>query len=130
MMNRFIFIMFLFPLVLYSQNVKTVGSLDAKVIIDSLNMQESVIIDGRDSTMFYEMGHIKGAIYIDTFRTDLQPALFEFIEKKTIVVYCTMKRRSLMIIDSLKSMEYKGEIVLIEDGISGWIENNLPVTNQ
>lgn len=130
MMNRFVFIMFLFPAVLYSQNLKTVGSLDAKVIIDSLNMQESVIIDGRDSTMFFENGHIQGAVYIDAFSSELQPSLFKYIEKKTIVVYCTMQKRALIIIETLKSLGYKGEIIFIEDGFNGWKENNLPVTKQ
>jgi len=116
----------LFANVLFAQAIQKITSVEAQVILSGLDSKTSVIIDGRDSVMFYS-GHIKDAIYIDAFENNAKNFLLKYLDKENIVVYCTMNKRSEKIIEMLKSMGYQGEIIYISDGISGWKENNFPV---
>lgn len=93
--------------------------------IHLLENENTVLIDGRSKEMFDE-GHIAGAVYIDAFQEGFLPELSAYAGKSTIVVYCTTKRRTNVLIDALKTF-YTGHIVCICDGITGWRQNNLPV---
>jgi rhodanese-related sulfurtransferase len=90
-----------------------------------LEEETTVLIDGRSKEMFEE-GHIAGAVFIDAFQDGFLPGLSSYAGKSVIVVYCTNRRRSTVLIDALKTF-YTGHIVCICDGITGWKQNNLPV---
>jgi rhodanese-related sulfurtransferase len=90
-----------------------------------LEDDKTVLIDGRSKAM-YEEGHIAGAVYIDAFQDGFLPELSSYAGKSVIVVYCTTKRRSTVLIDCLKTF-YTGHIVCMCDGITGWQQNNLPI---
>ena len=62
----------------------------------------------------YYSGHIKGAINIDAFKDNLSVLLSDFLHYKTVVVYCTLNKRSEKIIETLHRDGYNG---LIELGI-------------
>jgi len=90
-----------------------------------IEQEGTVLIDGRSKEMF-DKGHIEGAIYIDAFQDGFLPELSSYAGKSTIVVYCTTKRRTTVLIDALKTF-YTGHIVCICDGMTGWLANDLPV---
>jgi rhodanese-related sulfurtransferase len=113
---------------LQAQSIKEVNSLEAYEILKSFNHHSGVLIDGRDSAMF-AAGHIDKAIQIDAFRDDLTENLTPYLSKEKILVYCTTHRRTNAIIEKLKELNYKGEIVAMMDGIRGWSGNNLPLSN-
>lgn len=92
-----------------------------------LHEGNTLIIDGRTAEMF-SGGHLKNAVNIDADDPDLELLLQQHLDEPLIVVYCTTIRRTLKIVNTLRSI-YKGEIIFIHDGISGWKRNGLPLTN-
>lgn len=80
------------------------------------------IIDGRDSAKFYS-GHLKNAVYIDAFSDQAVPFLTKYLNEDCIIIYCTNKTRSLLLIDKLKGINYQGKILYMQDGITGWKKN-------
>lgn len=118
----------LFVKISFSQTIKEVTSIEVQTILQSLDNKTSVIIDGRDSLKF-QTEHIENAINIDVFGSNAENLISQFLDKKTIVIYCTMNNRSSKLIEILKKLEYKGEIIDITDGITGWKANNFPVIN-
>ena len=50
-----------------------------------------------------------------------------YIENKLIIIHCRSGKRSKVAANILLSQDYKGEILEIDEGIIGWIENNQPV---
>ncbi len=90
-----------------------------------LEEEGTVLIDGRSQEMF-EKGHIAGAIFIDAFQDGFLPELSSYAGKSTIVIYCTTNRRTTVLINALKNF-YTGHVVCICDGMTGWLQNGLPV---
>ncbi len=90
-----------------------------------LSDKEAVVIDGRTEEMFAS-GHIRGAVNIDAYKDGFEEKLMPYKDRKVIVLYCTTLKRSTVMIEALKKF-YKGEIIFITDGITGWKENNLPL---
>lgn len=95
--------------------------------IDLLYDEETLIIDGRTDEMFAG-GHIENAINIDADMENLEDELKKHIEVPRIVVYCTTSRRTYDIVYVLEKI-YKGEIIYISDGITGWRANGFPEIN-
>jgi rhodanese-related sulfurtransferase len=133
-MNRFISyrktVFFVFTFIfsfqfLNAQDIDTVKSDYVYSVLSSNNFNER-IIDGRDSTMFYS-GHIKNAVFIDAFSQDLNKSLQKYLTKDTLIIYCTNNRRSEIIIENLKLLNYKGLIIYMQDGLNGWKENEFDI---
>ena len=131
-MNRFILhILFLLMLgtvsgIAQAQVITEVSSLEFyENHMHLLEEKTTVLIDGRSKELFEE-GHIAGAVYIDAFQNGFLPELSSYAGKSVIVVYCTTKRRTSVLIDALKTF-YTGHVICICDGITGWKQNNLPV---
>lgn len=112
---------------LNAQDIDTVTS-DYIYRILSSNKFNKTIIDGRDSAM-YCSGHIKNAIDIDAFSRDLNKSLQKHLTEDTLIVYCTMNKRATIIIKSLQSLNYKGLIIFMQDGIKGWKENKYDIVS-
>ena len=110
---------------LNAQDIDTVKSDYVYSALSSNNFNET-IIDGRDSTMFYS-GHIKNAVFIDAFSQDLNKSLQKYLAKDTLIIYCTNNRRSEIIIENLKLLNYKGLIIYMQDGLNGWKENEFDI---
>jgi rhodanese-related sulfurtransferase len=131
-MNRFIsfrkpfFFVFIFSFqFINAQDIDTVKSDYVYSVLSSNNFNET-IIDGRDSTMFYS-GHIKNAVFIDAFSQDLNKSLQKYLTEDTLIIYCTNNRRSEIIIENLKLLNYKGLIIYMQDGLNGWKENEFDI---
>ncbi len=126
-MKRFLTLfLILIPTLINAQKVNEVLSADADVIIKGLKSRNSVIIDGRTVAM-YDSGHIRGAICIDADSQNAMEELSKYLKKRTIVVYCTTNRRTTKIVGLLKDCGYKGNIIAMTDGITGWKANGLDV---
>jgi rhodanese-related sulfurtransferase len=111
---------------LQAQSVKEIDSSHAFEILKDFNYETGVLIDGRDSTMFAS-GHIENAFQINAYEENLGENLLPFLSKEKIMLYCTSNKRTGTIIEKLKELEYKGEIIAVMDGITGWKAKNLPV---
>lgn len=106
---------------LVSQQIIQINSVEAASLIDNIK-NNSVIIDGRDSLMYLSR-HIKNAINIDANKNNLPDLLSIFLNKDEIIIYCTTSNRSNKIINTLGNLGYKGNIICINDGITGWKAN-------
>lgn len=84
-----------------------------------------VILDVR-TEMEYKSGHIKGSINIDINKTDFYEKLKKLNKKARYIVYCRTKNRSQSAVDYMINNGFK-EVYKMQDGISGWIANGLPV---
>lgn len=79
-----------------------------------------LIIDGRSDEMF-QSGHLPNAINIDAYKENLEEQLTAtVIPHKHLFIYCTRSTRSDSIINTLSQLGYKGCILQMSDGISGW----------
>jgi len=122
-----VFLFLIYPYFLIrAQEIKRVTSIEANSLMKNYNNNAIVIIDGRDSVM-YNSGHIKGAINIDAFKDNAPILLSNLKMNETIIVYCTLNKRSEKIIEILQSIDYNGTIINITDGINGWVENGYKI---
>lgn len=112
-------------LLIYCQNITKLAAKDALEIVTNRDTG-TVLIDGRSASMFAEK-HIEGAINIDAFAEESSKKLKSYLNTKTIIVYCSNHRRSEMLIEKLKELQYNGEIVFITDGINGWISSGFEI---
>ncbi|MFW6043378.1 MAG: rhodanese-like domain-containing protein [Marinilabiliaceae bacterium] len=120
----------LFTNLLTAQIVKEVTSSEANSLLKKMDLEQSVIIDGRTPSM-YTSGHIKGAIQINAFADEADEKLKKYLDHEKMLVYCTNSNRSETIIEKLKSLGYAGEIIFMKDGITGWKNNGFAVvTNE
>lgn len=122
----FFIVCLLFVNTIFSQTIKKVTSAEVQAILQNLDGKKAIIIDGRNSVMF-QSGHIKNAININAFSSNAENLISQYLDKKSIIIYCTMNNRSRKLIEILKKLEYKGEIIDMTDGITGWKANNFPV---
>lgn len=125
-MRKILFLLVFAPILVSAQNIMHLSSNEFSNNYNSFLNDSTVIIDGRTMEM-YNSGYIKNAKNIDAFKPDAEKMLSEFLNKKTIVVYCTMNNRSLTLIEILKENNFKGEIIDITDGITGWKANGFEV---
>ncbi len=105
-----------------SQSLEKVMAKDAFEIVSKLDTANTILIDGRTNEMF-STEHIQGAININAFSESVKVDLKEYLEVDKIIVYCTKHTRADLIIEYLKELRYQGEIILILDGINGWISS-------
>jgi rhodanese-related sulfurtransferase len=108
-----------------AQDIDTVKSDYIYALLSSNNFNKT-IIDGRDSAMFCS-GHIKNAVVIDAFSKELSKNLQKYLAEDTLIVYCTKNRRSNIIIENLKLLNYKGLVIYMQDGLTGWKENKFEI---
>lgn len=111
---------FLISLAIFGQNIKRIYSQELEQTISQINYN-SVIIDGRSAEMFAE-NHIVNAINIDAFSDDALQQISNYLDKKIIVLYCTKQNRTGILAGMLGNLNYPGEIIIVEDGISGILQ--------
>jgi rhodanese-related sulfurtransferase len=102
------------------QNIRKINSNEIEETISSLQ-NNSAIIDGRSAEVFNK-NHIINAINIDAFAEDAQVQISNYLDKASIVIYCTKQNRSELLSEMLSNLNYSGEIIILEDGFSGLIE--------
>ncbi len=111
---------------IHAQSIRKIDSSEAYELLQSFNYHSGVLIDGRNSTMFAD-GHIEKAILINAYEEDLSENLIPLLKKERIMVYCTTQNRTNTIVKTLIELNYKGEIIVVADGIKGWKKNNYPL---
>ncbi|MDD3859699.1 MAG: rhodanese-like domain-containing protein [Bacteroidales bacterium] len=111
---------------IWGQSIIRIYSPELEQTISELN-QNSVIIDGRNADMFAE-NHIINAINIDAFADDSKQQISNYINKSSILLYCTNKNRVGILAEMLTDLNYDGDIIILEDGLVGIMEN-IPNSN-
>ena len=126
--GKTIFFLIIFSSLSIHSKAQIIDTVKSTYVYELLNRCEfnKTIIDGRDSAKFYT-GHIKNAVYIDAFSQDIHESLQKFITEDTLIVYCTKQTRSEIIIENLKTLNYKGAIIYMQDGLTGWKRNEFEV---
>ncbi|NHB69408.1 rhodanese-like domain-containing protein [Perlabentimonas gracilis] len=104
------------------QTVTEVTSSEFKPMIEKRSKRRSVIVDGRSTEMF-NAGHIANAVNIDAYSNDAGDKLAKLKHNKTLYIYCTKTNRINQMEKILKDIGYKGNIVKMVDGITGWKAN-------
>lgn len=111
------------------QTVTEVTSSEFKLMIEKRNKRRSVIVDGRSTEMF-NAGHIANAVNIDAFSSEADYELAKLKRKKTLYIYCTKTNRINQMEQTLKDIGYKGQIVKMADGITGWKANGFEIVSK
>jgi len=124
--NAFVLLIFSVSF-LYSQAqvIDTIESTDVYTLLTSCDYNKT-IIDGRDSVMF-RTGHLKNAVYIDAFSVDVVPFLQTYLNSDTLLIYCSNQTRSELLIEHLQQLNYKGHIIYMKDGLTGWKKQKFPL---
>ena len=100
----------------------------------SLNIQDSIeaikkgaiIVDVREQTE-HDQAHIQNSILLPLSTVSAEEVRKINSQNKTIIIHCRSGKRSKVAANILLSQDYTGEILEIDDGIIGWIENNQPI---
>ena len=100
----------------------------------SLNIQDSIeaikkgaiIIDVREQTE-YDQAHIQNSFLLPLSTVSAEEVRKINSQNKTIIIHCRSGKRSKVAANILLNQNYTGEILEIDEGIIGWIENNQPI---
>ncbi|MFM2136156.1 MAG: hypothetical protein RL021_1556 [Bacteroidota bacterium] len=103
--------------------LRTVDAAAFKQIVDAHN---AVIIDVRRPDEFSE-SHLDGALNIDVEDASFQEKIKSLDKSETYLVYCRAGRRSMNAANQMTSAGFK-DVVNLEGGITGWMDNGYPVT--
>ena len=103
----------------------------------SLNIQDSIeaikkgaiIIDVRERTE-HDQAHIQNSILLPLSTVSAEEVSKINSQNKTIIIHCRSGKRSKVAANILLNQNYTGEILEIDDGIIGWIENNQPIISK
>lgn len=101
-----------------AQTIFKIEAAQAYKIYTKLDNKNFCIIDCRDSASFCRE-HVKNAVNIDVYTADDLLTLPKYLNMSIIVVYCTMNKRSEILIEKLAALRYDGVIIDIIDGFDG-----------
>lgn len=91
--------------------------------------QESPIVLDVRTAEEYAAGHLADAMLIDFYAVDFADQLDQLDKTAKYVVYCRSGNRSASAIETMRSLGFV-DVVEIEDGIVGWMEHGLGLTDQ
>ena len=100
----------------------------------SLNIQDSIeaikkgaiIIDVREQSE-HDQAHIQNSFLLPLSTVSAEKVRKINSKNKTIIIHCRSGKRSKVAANILLKQDYTGEILEIDEGIIGWIENNQPI---
>lgn len=110
----------------YSQEspvVINVSVEEFKHAMDSLD--DEVLVDLRTPEEL-KQGRIDGAIVIDYFGPDFDPAIKGLDKNKVYLLYCAGGGRSGETAELMQQMGFK-KVYNLESGFRGWVKGNMPV---
>ncbi len=113
---------------LSGQTITKINLQEAHTLLNSGQNTPECIIDGRTAAMFAS-GHIENAVNINAFDDNADEQLVEYLTCNPLMVYCTNQRRAETIIEILKNLGYRNEIIFMADGINGWKANGYETTS-
>lgn len=102
-----------------AQTIQKLSASEARAYLAKTNPDSLLVIDGRSDEM-YQSGHLQKAINIDAYQENLADQLNTALRREQLLIYCTKSTRSDSIIKTLTGLGYKGNIVQISEGITGW----------
>lgn len=121
------FLLFLLTAQIHAQEIFRLNATEVNSLLKNEDaLRNSLLIDARDSLM-YQSGHLKNAINFDAFQPDITILLNSVLKQDSLIVYCTNQRRSERIIDVLTELGYKGKIIYMIDGLTGWKSNKFEI---
>jgi phage shock protein E len=103
--------------------VENVSDERFKLLMDSLG--DEVLIDLRTPEEL-KQGKIPGAIVIDFFGPDFEPAIKGLDKKKTYLLYCAGGGRSGETAEIMEQLGFK-KMYNLEGGFNGWVKKKMPV---
>ena len=106
-----------------SETIQDVSVEEFKHVMDSL--QGEVLIDLRTPDEL-KQGKIPGAMVIDYFGTDYEPAIQKLDKNKVYLLYCAGGGRSGETAELMDKMGFK-KIYNLESGFNGWVKKKMPV---
>ena len=89
------------------------------------SLQGEVLIDLRTPDEL-KQGKISGAMVIDYFGTDYEPAIQKLDKNKVYLLYCAGGGRSGETAGLMDKMGFK-KIYNLESGFNGWVKKKMPV---
>jgi len=113
--------------IVIGQTITEVTSREFKLMLEKRSKRRSVIVDGRSTEMF-NAGHIANAVNIDAYSQEAGDELSKLKRNKTLYIYCTKTNRVNQMVTTLERIGYKGNIVKMVDGITGWKANGFETT--
>lgn len=108
---------------LISSKVDTIGTVR---LADRLQSEHIILLDARQKEE-YDVSHLRGAEYVDYDDFDLSDVA-HVPKSKTIVVYCSIGKRSGDIAERLKSAGYE-DVFNLYGGIFDWTNRGMEVIN-
>lgn len=99
-----------------SKEVNTMLQKDKKLIVLDVRTAEE-----------YQEGHIKWAVNIDIRQPDALSKIDKMDHNAKYIVHCRTNHRSKTAVDHMVQNGFKN-VYQMMDGITGWNQNNLPVT--
>ncbi|MCH1558370.1 MAG: rhodanese-like domain-containing protein [Flavobacteriaceae bacterium] len=122
-MDKYIFLFFLMPLLIFSQKTSfSYEILNYESFKNEISNDDVLLFDVRTTDEF-NSGHIEGSINIDFYDKKIFTEFFEKIEKsKPIFIYCRTGNRSKQSSELLKSIGFNS-VFDLEGGYTNWISN-------
>jgi len=111
------------------QTITEVKSSEFRSMLEKRSKRRSAIVDARSNSMF-NAGHIAKAVNIDAFSNQAAEELAKLKRRKTLFIYCTKTNRVNQMVLILKEISYKGKIVKMVDGITGWKNNGFDTISE
>ncbi len=106
-----------------SDVVTNVSVPEFRHLVDSL--QDEVLIGLRTPDEL-KQGKIPGAIVIDYFGADFEPAIQKLDRNKTYLLYCASGGRSGDTAEIMRGMGFR-KIYNMEAGFNGWVKQKMPI---
>ena len=104
--------------------VADVSVSEFKHLMDSLT--DEVIVDLRTPEELKQQGKIAGALEIDFFGAEFEPAVKALDKSKLYLLYCAGGGRSGETAQLMKELGFK-KIYNLKDGFKGWAKQRMPV---
>lgn len=106
-----------------NEMITNVSVAEFKGIMDSL--KDEIVVDLRTPEEL-KQGKIAGAIVIDYFGADFEPALQKLNKNKVYLLYCAGGGRSGDTAELMSKMGFK-KVYNLEPGFNGWMKQKMPV---
>lgn len=97
-------------------------------LVDILNHMGGVVIDIRSEAKFAK-GHILGAHNFPQAQLQERPNVLNKYKSKPVIVVCEAGNDAPKTCDLLKKQGFE-KLYSLNNGMQGWVQDNLPTTNQ
>lgn len=124
-------------MVLSGEALSQAGSDGANVVVVDVSVREfkhlmdslpdEVVVDLRTPEELAQQGKIAGAVEIDYFSDNFEPAIQALDTGKVYLLYCAGGGRSGETAEIMRDLGFK-QIYNLKEGFKGWAKQKMPVT--